>query len=129
MDSTLVEIKDGPFGLTVTSSGSTRTVVASGELDLSNVGTLAGVIDDLDREGAEAIVIDLGPLEFIDSTGMSLLVISHRRFNLDGGRSLRLLPARANAVCRVLRLTGLDEALPFSEQATKRSPGLELNAA
>jgi hypothetical protein len=42
-------------------------------------------------------VIDLGPLELIDSTGMSLLVISHRRFNLDGGGCLRLLPSRANA--------------------------------
>lgn len=128
MDATVVEIKDGPLGLTVTSIGSTRTVTTSGELDLSNVGALAGVLDDLDREGAQAIVLDLGLLEFIDSSGLALLVRSHKRFNPDGSdRCLRLLPAQANGVRRAFSITGLDETLPFSEQVHETPPALELN--
>lgn len=118
MNSTVAEIKDGPFGLTVTSIGSTRTVATNGELDLATVKTLAGVLDEIYGEGAETTVIDLGGLEFIDSTGLALLVLSHKRFNINGGRNLRLLPAEADGVRRVFALTGLDEGLPFSKEFT-----------
>lgn len=129
MNSTVAEIKDGPFGLTVTSIGSTRTVATNGELDLATVQTLAGVLDEIYGEGAETTVIDLGALEFIDSTGLALLVLSHKRFNLDGGRRLRLLPAEAEGVRRAFALTGLDEGLPFSEEFTREVPDrLELEA-
>ena len=123
MNSTVADINVGPFGLTVTSIGSTRTVATSGELDLATVNTLARVLDELDREGAETIVLDLGLLEFIDSSGLALLVINHKRFNLNRGAScLRLLPARADSVRRVFSITGLDQSLPFSEQVGHGSP-------
>jgi anti-sigma B factor antagonist len=129
MNSTVAEIKDGPFGLTVTSIGSTRTVTTNGELDLATVKTLADVLDEIYGEGAETIVIDLGGLEFIDSTGLALLVLSHKRFNLDGGRRLRLLPAEADGVRRVFSLTGLDEGLPFSKELNLDVPDrMELEA-
>lgn len=131
MDSTAADIKDGPFGVAISSIGSTRTVTTTGELDLSNVGTLSGVLDDLYREGAETIVLDLGLLDFIDSSGLALLVLSHKRFNLSGGDCcLRLLPAQADSVRRTFALTGLDEGLPFSEQVIPQpSRALELDAA
>jgi anti-sigma B factor antagonist len=110
------EIKDGPLVLTTTETGSTRTVATTGELDLSNVGTLAGLLDELESDGAEAILIDLEALEFIDSAGLALLVQSHKRLNCDGQARLRLVPARALGVRRVLALTGLDEQLPFVEE-------------
>jgi anti-sigma B factor antagonist len=130
MNSTVAEIKDGPFGLTVTSIGSTRTVTTNGELDLATVKTLADVLDEIYGEGAETIVLDLGALEFIDSTGLALLVTSHKRFNLDGGRRLRLLPAQSDGVRRIFTLTGLDEGLPFADEVTLEVPdSLELEAS
>lgn len=130
MNSTVAEITDGPFGLTITGVGSTRTITTTGELDLATAKTLGEALDDFDREGAETIVLDLGQLEFIDSSGLALLVINHKRFNLAGdGRSLWLLPARANGVRRAFEITGLDKTLPFSEAAHEDPEPLKLAAA
>jgi anti-anti-sigma factor len=103
--------------LSVTTIGAARTVAVAGELDLSNAHTLQELLDDLDREGAELIVLDLEALEFIDSSGMALLVNSHKRLN-GGSGCLRLIPSRVDGVRRVLAATGLDTTLPFVEQAS-----------
>lgn len=113
MHPTSSKINAGPLTLTVTEVGSTRGVAAEGELDLSNVTALARLLDELEQEGAEAIVLDLEALEFIDSTGLALLLRSHQRLNRDGGTRLRLVASRATAVRRVFAVTGLDESLPF----------------
>jgi anti-anti-sigma factor len=52
-------------------------------------------------------------LEFIDSTGIALLVAALGH-NSDGDR-VRFIPSPAPAVARVLELTGLAERLPLAE--------------
>lgn len=113
MQTTTTEIKDGPLALTITTLGSTRTVTARGELDLSNVQTLEDLLGDLERDGAEVIVLDLEALEFIDSSGLALLINTHKHLNRDGRGCLRIVPAQAVGVQRVLAATGLDTTLPF----------------
>jgi len=113
-----VEVKDGPLLLTVTDIGSTRSIAARGELDLSNVATLERLLATLEAEGAEAILLDLEALEFIDSSGMALLINTYKRLSADGGAGLRIVPSRALGVCRVFTATGLDQALPFIEAPT-----------
>lgn len=116
MISTTADLRDGPLLLSVNSIGATRTVTAAGELDLANARTLEGLLEELERERADVIVLDLEALEFIDSTGMALLINCHKRLNNGGGSCLRLIPSRADGVRRVLAATGLDTALPFVEQ-------------
>jgi anti-sigma B factor antagonist len=74
-----------------------------GELDLHTVGVLREV---LGAEPADALtVVDLGRLDFIDSTGLGELVAARQRL-LNGGGILRLVGAD-DRILRPFRLTGL----------------------
>jgi anti-anti-sigma factor len=57
------------------------------------------------------VILDLGELTFIDSTGLRLLVFAtaHSR---DNGDRLRMLHG-SEAVERIIKVSGLDQMLPF----------------
>lgn len=90
-------------------------VALGGELDASNVASARGVLDEVVTDGAdEILVVDLSALEFIDSSGIALLVSLAQA---DGdGITLRVVPSEALAVSRVLRLTGIDEMLQYARE-------------
>ena len=56
----------------------------------------------------------MSELEFIDSTGIALLVATHRRLNGDGAVKFKLIDSESPSVRRVMALTGLDAELPYS---------------
>ncbi|MDO8210501.1 STAS domain-containing protein [Conexibacter sp. CPCC 206217] len=90
-----------------------KTLVATpaGELDLATAPQLLAALrahDDYER-----LVIDLRSLSFMDSSGLRLLV-SERDRAVAGGYELRLVRGGAE-IGRLLRLTRLDEKLPFVE--------------
>lgn len=86
------------------------TVVLSlrGECDLSNAEQLSSAIEET---GASALLIDLSELDFIDSTGLKVIVSAVKTAR----RENRWLTLRAGAppVMRVFEITGLDKTLPF----------------
>ncbi len=82
-----------------------------GELDVASAPILEKQIKRLQWAGATAIVIDLSGLDFIDSTGLHVLIRAHRRAQ-DG--QLTLLRGSRN-VHRVFELTGTDALLPFAD--------------
>ena len=61
--------------------------------------------------GSTRIVLDLAELEFIDSTGLRLILELHGEAARDG-YSLALVPG-GEAVQRVFEITGTVQALPF----------------
>lgn len=110
------EERDGPLLIRAGEAADGGHVLAlSGELDLKNAETLAVEIAKSGVADGDSLTIDLGGLEFIDSTGIALLVSVFRRFNAAGGR-LRLVPSRSESVRRVMELTGLDRTLPFDDR-------------
>jgi anti-sigma B factor antagonist len=97
------------FAVAVRRRGDRTIVQPRGALDIASVGTLRGVLDDVEPAGG--LVLDLRGLSFIDSTGLHLLVALDRRAQRDGfGLSL---VAPAAPVDRAIRLCGLDQVLPF----------------
>jgi anti-anti-sigma factor len=82
-----------------------------GELDLSNVATAELRLDEALAEGAP-VLIDLSQLEFLDSTGIALLV---RVLRQDAASRLAFLPTQTTAVRRLLGITGLDQRMPLAE--------------
>jgi anti-anti-sigma factor len=84
-----------------------------GELDLSTTRVLDAEIVRAEESSAGRIVLDLSGVEFIDSSGLELLVCAKRRSNVDTDR-LRIRPGR-DQVTRLLALTKLDEFLKFEE--------------
>jgi len=92
-----------------------RTLVAApaGELDLATAPLLLAALREHAEEGDERLVIDLRQLSFMDSSGLRLLVSEHDRAQR-GGYELTVVRGGPE-VSRLVRLTRLDETLPFAD--------------
>ena len=76
-----------------------------GEFDLTAAENFQSCVEGAVDGTGGAVVVDLGELAFIDSTGISALLVMRRR--LEGqGRELRIANVSAGAA-RVFELTGL----------------------
>jgi anti-sigma B factor antagonist len=85
--------------------GGTPVVSLSGELDLTNVERVQSVIRDMLADGTERLVVEAGKLEFMDSSGIALLV------SVAGKVREIELRSPSPIVRRLVDLTGLAEIL------------------
>lgn len=86
-----------------------------GELDVASSPTLEAELNRL--VDARLLVVDLRALEFIDSTGLGVLVRAHHRWQ-EQGNKLALVKGDGQ-VERLLVLTGLADRLPIAETAAE----------
>jgi anti-sigma B factor antagonist len=93
-------------------AGGVRTVRPSGELDIGTAPKLERALLE-DREPGDRIVLDLADLEFIDSTGLRVIVQAAAAAQ-QGRWELRLRHGRP-AVRRVFEISGVLGALPFED--------------
>ena len=85
-----------------------HTVLAvSGEVDVYTAPALRDRIADLLDSGQHQLVIDLGGVEFLDSTGLGVLVAGLNRAREVGGSLALVCPQER--VLKLFRITGLDE--------------------
>jgi len=85
-----------------------RTVVSlKGELDIYSAPLLRTTLQDLIGQGNRSLVVDLTDVEFLDSTGLGVLVGTMRRTGEVNG-DLRLVVA-SDRILRVFRMTSLTE--------------------
>lgn len=83
-----------------------------GEMDAGTIDVFRTAIVEVSESGTERVVLDLGELDFIDSTGLGGLVGALRRFrDLDGDVTLANVRPR---VAKLLELTGLDKAFTIA---------------
>ena len=73
----------------------THVIHVKGEIHVSTAQEFAQRLDDAISQDAMAIVLDLTEVEFIDSTGLSVLLTGLRSVTLRGGRRA---PARGDAL-------------------------------
>lgn len=93
-----------------TSQSSDELVVTPvGELDIATVDRLAVALEG--RRPSEGVCIDLSRLDFLDTSGIQLLVEVQRDARA-GDYPLRIVRANAR-VHRVFEIAGLDRVLPF----------------
>jgi anti-anti-sigma factor len=83
-----------------------------GEIDLAVTDEVDSEMRRVEATDAERILLDLDQLEFLDASGIRLLMDLHARSRDNAGR-LRIIPASAPQVQRVLELTGVADLLPF----------------
>ncbi len=84
-----------------------------GELDLGSAPTLASKLLDAQASGSKHLVLDLRDLQFMDSTGLALLVRAQRDADSNGHKlSLR---GQTPQVHRLLELTGLLDRFAFDD--------------
>lgn len=104
------EVRDGLLVVHHVVEPDSIRLALHGELDLSNAKTLELSLAEAFASGKK-VVIDLGELEFLDSTGISLLVMALGR--PDAGK-LSFLPSLSLEVSRLLKMTGLDARMGFT---------------
>lgn len=93
-------------------AGGDERVHLLGEMDLSVLGSVDREMRRAEDGDAARIVLDLGELEFLDASGIRLLMHLNARSKRNGGR-LCITKARSRQVQRVIELTGAADVLPF----------------
>lgn len=117
------KVHDGLLTVQQTSEGPRLRISLEGEMDLANAETAAATLREALPCGKE-VVVDLGKLEFLDSTGIAMLVAAMR----EGGERLSFLPSKHDTVRRLLSLTGLDERMAFASPMTVASTAADTGA-
>ncbi len=91
-----------PFGVDRRSKGDSAIIAVSGELDLAVADQLG---DALDLTEEQRVIVDLKHCEFIDSTGIAVILRAGQVF-AEEGRHLAVCCPTAQ-VRRILSVTGL----------------------
>ena len=100
------------FSISTSDRGGRAVVLVRGELDLATAPELEQVVTE-HLDAGEEVVVDLRELEFMDSTGLRVIVSADGRAR-EEDRSLRLVRG-PEAVQRIFRVTRLDERLEIGD--------------
>lgn len=108
-------IGPAPFSVSVNERNGHVVVAARGELDLATAPQLEQALLPPLKAGAHAL-LDLRDLDFMDSTGVRIIVAAHLAAEEHDGRLTLLRCAPDGAVGRVLELSGLDDVLDVVDE-------------
>jgi anti-anti-sigma factor len=97
------------FSVEVHKEGTACIVAASGELDLVASPVLEERLDHVWGTDAELVILDLRQVEFMDSTGLRVILGAQQRAQ-ETGRRFALVRG-AEQIERVLTLTGVRDML------------------
>lgn len=92
-----------PFAINVCSDQGEAVVALTGELDLASAAELERAVRELRAGGCDRVVVDLSDVDFLDSTGLRVL-ISLRNTAQRAGHRLTIVPGR-QGVQRIFELT------------------------
>lgn len=94
--------------------GGIRAFTVRGELDMSTAPELERGLDQALADSDASIMIDLSACEFIDSTGIALIVRTWQRLGDEGERRLAICSTN-HQVRRLLKITGVEGSIPMHE--------------
>jgi len=101
----------GPFTCQVSREDRQAIVSPRGELDMSTVGAVEKELKELRGAGVATILLDLGGLTFMDSSGLHLITRWVNEASKDGFQ-FELEPGPP-VVQRIFDLTAMNDTLPW----------------
>jgi anti-anti-sigma factor len=105
-DELRVEIEESPHAW---------SVVVRGEVDISSAPQLEAVLDDVIGKGALLVVLELEHVDFLDSSGLRVILTAANRMKERDGRLV--IGGASTAVLSVLEITGVIDRLRSSARA------------
>jgi anti-sigma B factor antagonist len=98
------------------------TLAVAGELDYSECAAFRMQIDRVLKAMPTATIVDMSSIEYLDSSGLGLLLSLSREYGSHGGRLVLITNGTVDSILELTRLTGI-----FSI-AKDRAEALELLA-
>ena len=98
------------FSISATERDGQLLVTLRGELDLATAPDLEDLLEGRIAAGQE-VVVDLRGLQFMDSSGIRVLIAGHARAERAGTRLLIVRPADEHPVAKIIEVSGLDGEL------------------
>lgn len=93
--------------------GEAVVVEVGGEVDVYTAPALDEVLTGVVAEGRSPLVVDLTAVDFLDSTGLGVLVKALKRIREHDGRLA--VVASSERIAKIFRITGLDAAMGLVE--------------
>ena len=101
----------------------TAVVVVPGDGDLHTAPVLRAEARTAMTQGARHLVLDMGGVDFVDSTGLStLIVLLHATQDAGGSLRVACVPER---LVRMVTMTGIAELLPVHETVAEALAALD----
>jgi anti-anti-sigma factor len=101
-------LKSNRFEVVEEERDGVRILAVTGELDLHTAPQLEKRLENVEGD----LLVDLSNCEFIDSTGIGLIVRTWKRLDTDGSDASRFaLCGLGDQVQRLLEITGLESSL------------------
>jgi anti-anti-sigma factor len=104
------------FSISISDRDGRAVVVIRGELDLATAPDLETAIQERLDDGQD-VVVDLRELDFMDSTGLRVLVAAHARVEGTEQRFLIVRPLPGAPIERILAVAGVEQVLDVVDDA------------
>ena len=101
--------------------GAWTVVDVGGELDLSSAPALSSTLDSLIAGDASHVIVDLGDVSFMDSSGLGVVLEAFKAVTDSGGRMP--LVVSDGPVSRLLEITGLTDQLDIHDSVSAAAAG------
>lgn len=92
-------------------------VTLQGDLDYSECATFRMTIDKILKNLPQATIVDLSGLDYLDSSGLGLLLSLSKEYGAQGGRLLLVTNDSVDSILDLTRLSGLFSCVSSLEQA------------
>jgi anti-anti-sigma factor len=103
------------FSISVTEQGGRAVVAVTGEVDLATSPDLEEVV--LGRlDSGQSVVLDLRELQFMDSSGLRVLIAAHARANEGEAEFAIVRPPAGSEVEKILGIAGVEQQLQIVEE-------------
>jgi anti-anti-sigma factor len=99
--------------------GRISVIAVHGELDMSTAPQLERELDATLADTEASLILDLSACEFIDSTGIALVVRSWQQLDREAGgegRGRLVICSQNHQVRRLLEITGVEASISMHEQ-------------
>ncbi|MFN2589358.1 MAG: STAS domain-containing protein [Actinomycetota bacterium] len=93
--------------------GGASVLTLRGEIDVYTAPRLRQAIIDLVDGGADNIIVDMGAVDFLDSTGLGVLVGGLKRVKVKEG-SLSIVTSQ-DKILKIFDITGLNKVFPIHD--------------